>query len=294
MSALLRNVALVSDSPSVGFNDVTTVAAALQKQATRDFAPVWQVNATVTAFAKLEAVPVDYWPVILRDDIDEPGAAGYHTDDNGQPFSLVQIDDNWPLTASHEVLEMLADPFGSRTVAGSPPPQAPANIRALKRVVYLVEVCDPCEDNQFAYGVNGVTLSDFITPHYYDPTTHNGVRYSFQGAVTRPHTVLEGGYVSFGDPKTNEWYQIVVVNGQAKLRSLGKLNRNGRSLREVIDARVREIRKEDRYRTRMALAARAAAGAPPPAGAAAHTAISDAADLGITRADSLRQYIKKL
>ncbi len=206
----------------MSFSDVSAVAAALQKQATRDFGPVWQVSATVSAFAALESVPVDYWPVIIRDNIDQPGAAGYHTDDNGQPFSLVQADDQWQLTASHETLEMLADPFGNRTIAGSPPPQAPRPISTLRRVIYLVEVCDPCEDAQFAYGVNGQQLSDFITPHYYDPNGATGTLYSFRGNVKGPHTVLESGYVSFGNPVTNEWYQILVTNGQAQVRDLGK------------------------------------------------------------------------
>ncbi len=258
MGTLPHQVALVSDTPTVGFSDLSAVAAALQKQATRDFGPLWQVSASVSAFAALESVPVDYWPVIIRDDIDQPGAAGYHTDDNGQPFSLVQADDQWQLTASHETLEMLADPFGNRTIAGSPPPQAPQTISVLQRVVYLVEVCDPCEDPQYAYGVNGQQLSDFITPHYYDPGGATGTLYSFRGNVQGPHTVLESGYVSFGDPVTNQWYQISIANGQAQVRDLGKLSRNGRSLRETIDDLVRNVRKDDHYRTRKPLAARAA------------------------------------
>ncbi|HUI79633.1 MAG TPA: hypothetical protein VLY24_17025 [Bryobacteraceae bacterium] len=283
MSALTHQVALVSDSQSVSFSDVSTVAAALQKQATRDFAPLWQVNATVAAFATLEDVPVDYWPVILRDDISQPGAAGYHTDDNGQPFALVQIDDSWPLTASHETLEMLADPFGNRTIAGAPPPQAPAPISKLKRVTYLVEVCDPCESSEFSYTVNGITVSDFITSHYYDPHTKAGARYSFQGSITAPHQVLDQGYVSFSNPANNHWYQIMVDNGKVTLNDLGTLQRNGRSLREVIDARVREMRKNKHYRTKAATMARAA-------GAAA----TGYEDLGKSRADALRQVIKKL
>lgn len=244
MSTLPHLVALVSDTPAVSFRDVSAVAAALQKQATRDFGPVWQVSATVSAFDALESVPVDYWPVIVRADIDQPGAAGYHTDDNGQPFSLVEADDQWQLTASHETLEMLADPFGNRTIAGSPPPQAPQPLAALGRVTYLVEVCDPCEDAQFAYGVNGQQLSDFITPHYYDPNGATGTLYSFRGNVKAPHTVIESGYVSFGNPVTNQWYQILIENGQTKVQDLGKLNRNGRSLRETIDGLVRNLRKQ--------------------------------------------------
>lgn len=282
MSTLPHQVALVSDTPTVNFSDVSAVAAALQKQATRDFGPIWQVNASVSAFDALESVPVDYWPVIIRDDIDQPGAAGYHTDGNGQPFSLVQADDQWQLTASHETLEMLADPFGNRTIAGSPPPQAPRPISTLQRVLYLVEVCDPCEDAQFAYGVNGQQLSDFITPHYYDPNGASGTLYSFRGNVKGPHTVLESGYVSFGNPVTNEWYQIVVTNSQAQVRDLGKLNRNGRSLRETIDDLVRNIRKNDHYRTRKPLAARAA------------RVGGTIAESSGARAKSLRDFIGKL
>jgi hypothetical protein len=282
MSTLPHQVALVSDTTNVSFSDVSAVAAALQKQATRDFGPIWQVSATVSAFDALESVPVDYWPVIIRDDIDQPGAAGYHTDDNGQPFSLVQADDQWQLTASHETLEMLADPFGNRTIAGSPPPQAPRPISALRRVTYLVEVCDPCEDAQFAYGVNGQQLSDFITPHYYDPNGGTGTLYSFRGNVKGPHTVLEAGYVSFGNPVTNEWYQIIVQNGQAQVRDLGKLSRNGRSLRETIDDLVRNVRKNDHYRIKKPLAARAAR---------VGGAIAESSG---ARAKSLREYIGKL
>src|SRR5580658_4344707 len=254
MSTLPHHVALVSDSTTVTYSEVSSVAAALQKQATRDFSPLWKVDATVSAFASLEAVPVDYWPVIIRDDIDQPGAAGYHTDDQGQPFSLVEADDQWQLTASHETLEMLADPFGNRTVAGSPPPQAPKPLSALSRVVYLVEVCDPCEDAQFAYGVNGQQLSDFITPHYYDPNGATGTQYSFRGNIKGPHTVLENGYVSFGNPITSEWYQLIISNGRAQVRDLGKLSRNGRSLRETIDDLVRSARKTEHYRSKKPLA----------------------------------------
>ena len=282
MSTLPHQVALVSDTPTVSFSDISSVAAALQKQATRDFVPLWQVNATVSAFDALESVPVDYWPVIIRDDIDQPGAAGFHTDDNGQPFSLVQADDQWQLTASHETLEMLADPFGNRTIAGSPPPQAPRPISVLRRVVYLVEICDPCEDAQFAYGVNGQQLSDFITPHYYDPNGSSGSLYSFRGNIKSPHTVLDSGYVSFGNPVTNEWFQIIVTNGQVQVRDLGKLNRNGRSLRETIDDLVRNVRKNDHYRTKKPLAAKAAR---------VGGAIAESSG---ARAKSLRDFIGKL
>jgi hypothetical protein len=284
MSILTAHVALVSDTPSVTLSQVTTVAAALQKQVSRDFGPIWSVNATVNAFDALESVPVDYWPVILRDDIQEPGAAGFHTDDHGQPFSLVQVDNTWPLTASHETLEMLADPFGNRTIAGAPPSQAPAPISGFNRVVYLVEVADPCESDQFSYKVNGVQVSDFLTQHYYDPNGATGVRYSFRNHIREPHTVLEGGYVSFGNPVDNHWYQIIVQNGKVGTRDLGVISsKSGMSLREAVDRKVREIRKDENYRTK-----------PRVPMARAASASGSLADTSEARAKSLREFVKGL
>jgi hypothetical protein len=282
MSALTANVALVSDTPFVDSSQVSVAAAALNKQVTRDFGPLWDVDATVSGFDKLEDVPVDYWPVIIRDDINQPGAAGFHTDDYGQPFALIQADESWTLTSSHEVLEMLADPFGNRTVAGSPPPDSPDPVAAFDRVLYLVEVCDPCESDQFAYTSNGVTVSDFITAHFYDPNDSSGAQYSFGGNIEAPHTILEGGYVSFGNPIDNNWYQIFVVNGEMQVRDLGIIrSESGRSLREQVDLAVRKVRQKERYRIKPAVS-KAVAVAPP------------LGKITTARAKSLRSYVQKL
>src|SRR5260370_33232139 len=108
---LIRQVALVSEAASVPFSNLGQVSAALQKQAARALAPIWEVQATVDAFAALEDVPVGYWQIIIRDDIHQR-AAGIHEDKSGQPFALVRSGDAWSITASHENLEMLVDPFG--------------------------------------------------------------------------------------------------------------------------------------------------------------------------------------
>src|SRR5262245_40994185 len=135
MSVLLRQVALVSEIRQVSPSELTRVAAALQEQATRDFGPLWGVRATVNAFARLDDVPLSAWPVLVEADIHEQGAAGVHLDQDGQPFALVQYDPAWSLTASHEVLEMLADPFGNRLQEGRSPRGGRQQVRI------LVEVC---------------------------------------------------------------------------------------------------------------------------------------------------------
>ena len=70
MSSLLRHVALVPDDnigSRLSSSDITRVAAALQKQMARDFGPLWDVRATVDAFASLDDVPLGYWPILVGD-----------------------------------------------------------------------------------------------------------------------------------------------------------------------------------------------------------------------------------
>jgi hypothetical protein len=226
---MLIQLGLVSEAPEINFSDLTQASAAVQKQISRDFTPIWNVDATLDAFAALEDVPVGYWPIIVRNDIGQPGAAGIHLDKDGQPFALVQVTNRWQLTVSHEVLEMLADPFGSRLVAGKSihPDQG--------RVEYLVEVCDPSEDIQFGYSVNGITVSDFYTPSFFDPVTSAGTRYSFTAAIPSPRTVLENGYLSWHDPVTDHWWQQTFFDGTKTFRDLGVIPKGAESLREQID-----------------------------------------------------------
>jgi len=203
---LPAHVALTANGANVSASQLTKVAAALSKQVARDFAPVWSVSATIDSFVSLDDVPLDYWPIIVQANVE--GAAGYHEDENGQPFAVVEYASDWSLTASHECLEMLADPYGRRLRAGNVPDQAIATGIKPGRVQFLVEVCDPCEDGKYSYQVNGVTVSDFYTPQYFDPVQAPGVRYSFTGATDAPRKVLPGGYLSWRDPISKHWLQL--------------------------------------------------------------------------------------
>ncbi len=229
---MISNLGLVSDSATISTSELTRVAAALQKQVTRDFTPFWQVNATVSAFAKLEDLPVGYWPIIVQDDIHQEGAAGIHLDDHGQPYALVTSGSDWSLTASHETLEMLADPSGNRLIAGQSPKKAQG------RVEFLTEVCDPSEAADFAYTVNGVLVSDFYTPHYFDPSKTTGARYSFSGAISAPRQILRGGYLSWHVPTTDHWWQAQFFGPKITYHNLGVFGRLDGSLRSMIDRRT--------------------------------------------------------
>ena len=167
--------------------------------------------------------------MIIKDDINEQGAAGVHLDDNNQPYALVQAENFWQLSTSHETLEMLADPSGNRLMTGISPKKGEG------RVLFLVEVCDPSEDAAFAYRVNGIILSDFFTPHYFDPTVTSGTRYSFTGAITKPRQVLRGGYLSWFNPVTKHWLQEDYFGSKPRIRDLGPL-KIGATIRGTFDA----------------------------------------------------------
>lgn len=62
---------------------------------------------------------------------------------------------------------------------------------------YVVEACDPCEADKYAYAIQGIEVSDFLTPHFYDPVETPGTRYSFTGAIKAPRQILAGGYISW-------------------------------------------------------------------------------------------------
>jgi len=216
-------------------SELAKVSAACQKQVMRDLAPIWNISATVDAFPDLDDLPIGTWPVIVMDTIPY-AAAGIHLDEDGQPFSLVTMSSDWSLTASHEILEMLVDPSGNRMLPGFSPRQGQA------RVQFLVEVCDPSEAWQFGYTVNGVQVSDFYTPEYFAPVHVDGTRYSFTGAIKAPRTVLEGGYLSWMDPTTDEWYQWTrfTADGKDTFINLGKLKVADGSIRSQIDLKMQD------------------------------------------------------
>jgi hypothetical protein len=225
------HVALVAETTSVSVGDLTRVAAALQKQVTRDFTPLWHVEATVNAFTSLDDMPADYWPIIVKDQIVVQGPTGVHDDWNGQPFALIRYSDSWSLAASHETLEMLADPTSNRLVAGQSPELDQG------RVQFLVELCDPCQDAQFAYTVNGILVSDFITPNYEDPLASTAVRYSYTGAIKAPRQVLKGGYLSWQDAD-GQWWQRTYFSDQPQLRRLDAVGTRTGSLRSWVDSQT--------------------------------------------------------
>ena len=169
----------------------------------------------------------------LIDDFERDRLSGLHLNAfTRQPFALVEVSDAWSVTLSHEILELIADPFGNRLVAAAHP------LDAQQRVKYLLEVCDPCQ--AVWYAVNGVPVSDFYTPRYFDPVGVDRDRYSFTGELELPLQILEGGYLSWIDPEDSGLYQLGAGESEAVLvAGLLQLARSTVPLRTVVDANSR-------------------------------------------------------
>ncbi|HTS24287.1 MAG TPA: hypothetical protein VMH81_00315 [Bryobacteraceae bacterium] len=222
-------------------------AAALAIQVTRDLGPVWNVQATVRALPSATHIPVGVWPVFLVASL-PPGEGGFHLDKKNQPFAevIATPDSNdWTIDASHEILEMLVDPMGNRLqtslaikISGNGVKDTTGDFE------YLVEACDPCEANDFAYEIQGIAVSDFITPRFYDPVATSGTRYSFGGNIKAPRQILPGGYISFVDPETDHMEQILLLGPKPQFKDLGPAT--GSSLRAFVDGQTYQPVLENR------------------------------------------------
>jgi len=188
-------VSIVNQCSVLHDADVKPVVAALQTQVTRDFAPIWGIDAEVIFVPKAAKPDPSTWWLILLDDSDTQGALGYHDlTPAGLPmakvFAKTDIDYNmkWSVTASHELLEMLADPdinltaFVQTTDTGG--------------YMFAFEMCDAVEDDQYGYDINGVLVSDFILPSYFQQSIP-AKKWDFMGHLPGGvPNMLSGGYLS--------------------------------------------------------------------------------------------------
>ena len=180
---------------------------ALQIQVSRDYAHIWGTDATLVQIPKGDSAPAGSWQMVLLDSSDQAGALGYHdlTADGmpiAKPFIKTDIENGaiWSVTVSHELLEMLTDPWIFATVFFQTTNTAGK--------IYPLEVCDAPEADVYAYDINGVKVSDFVYPAWFGiPGTKSKLCHS--GRITKPFQLLPGGYISeFDISKGTGWKQV--------------------------------------------------------------------------------------
>jgi hypothetical protein len=200
----LVNQSTILTDPQV----IDALLEALNQQVANDFAPVWGLEGAQLYLPGTHPLTTPTWQLVLLDDSDQADALGYHeltaaAQPLGKVFVKTTMADklNWTVTASHELLEMLIDP-NINLVATY---QDPANSTAPPRF-YSCEVCDACEDDQYSYQINGVSVSDFVTPAWFNQSAESGP-FDFKGHITAPFQLLSGGYIGEFIPGSG-WTQV--------------------------------------------------------------------------------------
>lgn len=195
-------IAVLNQSTLVTDDDVATMTRAIAGQVRFDAAPLWDRSpAAVIYYPQAGAVPPDAHVVTVVDTIkDQPqGVLGFHTEDKGgRLWGVVaakpELDakaqvmtGDWSVSSvlSHEVLELFIDPNCNLWASDG------------DGKVYSFEVCDPVEAP--TYTVDGVSVSNFVTPAWFDPLSKQKSRTRFDklGLLKKSFSILKGGYVVF-------------------------------------------------------------------------------------------------
>jgi hypothetical protein len=196
------HVALVDHSTLIDGADLDGLAAALTTQARHLNQAGYPIAATVTHYRRNP--PANAWQLVILDDSDQADALGYHeTTPTGQPLGKVfarTVQDaglSWTVTASHELVEMLVDPWAVLGV----------DLGNGDWVAW--EAADPVEADAYGYLIGDVLVSDFITPAWFTPGAPGP--YDWTHSCPAPLTLLPGGYVAV--QRNGQWSQVVAREG---------------------------------------------------------------------------------
>jgi hypothetical protein len=158
---------------------------AIQYQVHSHLAPNWGgLDATVLACDPRVPMQPGTWVVYLR-----PPQRGHdeqqgyhHLWKHGIPVGEVYTRRGWEtsVTLSHEVLEMITNPHVDRYMEDG-------------FTHYQLEVADPVQADRFGYDIDGVLVSDFVLPAWFDGIDDHAQPYDYAGHVSHPRQVLDRG-----------------------------------------------------------------------------------------------------
>lgn len=215
-------ISVINESTVVTDAEVIPVVAALQKQIKNDFRPVWGVDADLTVIPQGSQPANGSWWLVILDDSDQAGALGYHDlTSDGLPLGKIfaasdlKAGTSWTITASHELLEMLADPNINLTVFVQD-----SNTRGS---LYAYEVCDACEDDSFGYEIDNTKVSDFVYPAWFESFRETGsTQFDRMNQIQNPLQLLKGGYIGvFNVSAGSGWQQQTAEKRPSNLKHRG-------------------------------------------------------------------------
>lgn len=209
----MSSIAVVNQSTLVSDADVRLMVKAVAFQLAHHVAPAWErTKPQVVISPTPQAAPLGASVIGIFDDADQPGVLGWHTEDpGGRSFGRVfarPVLDNGGDTLtkalsvasvlSHEAIEWFIDPhvqLWADDANGSL--YAVEACDPVEAATYVIEVRKPGPQPRVGHGITKVTVSDFVTPAYFDPLADPAGPFSYLRAVTKPFALAAGGYVVF-------------------------------------------------------------------------------------------------
>jgi hypothetical protein len=199
------HIDIINASTILTDTEIAAAIPALQKQITQHFYPAWGVNAHLYFVPKGHTPAKGHWWMAIMDNSDVSGALGYHDlTSEGLPIGKVFAGTDkanglsWTVTLSHELVEMLADP------------DVNLSAQVDDTTFYSYETADPVEADELGYLIDGILVSDFVTPEWFENIAHPiGTKFDHLGHVTTPLQLMPGGYMSVLHIRASQgWTQI--------------------------------------------------------------------------------------
>lgn len=181
--------------------DLEIGVIALQRQINNHFLPAWSIGAQLNIANTSSGNATIF---VMNDS--KAGISGYHDITSSEvPVGFIFAEtaenagDSWTYAASHELLEMLVDPYANLAAEGQFK-GAPA--------FFAYEVCDPVEADG-GYKIAGVQVANFVFPSWFINTTSD--QYDYLNLLDAPFTIGTNG--TFSMFKNIGQWQYVTNNG---------------------------------------------------------------------------------
>lgn len=210
----MPQITVINESTAIQDPDVQKMLPAFGSQWNGDLNTVWGVGQAQFNFVSKGTAPATgSWWLVFLDDSNQANALAYHDLTNeGLPISKVFVKTiladkaSVSVGATHEICEMAVDPWLNSAYQDA------------QGIFWAGEVCDPVEDDQYGYEINGILVTDFVTPSWFghkdakppmDLKTHANSQFE----------VLTGGYAQKYDPQKG-WQQVTGAKAMGFKRAM--------------------------------------------------------------------------
>jgi hypothetical protein len=208
----MLQIAVINKSTTISDADVRKMIPAFSSQWNKDLCSVWSVeDAMFTFTAKNKASARGSWWVVFLDDSDQAQALAYHDLTNeGLPIAKVFMKriladkSSVSIGATHEICEMAVDPWLNSAYQDQ------------HGTFWAGEVCDPVEGEEYGYQIDGILVTDFVTPNWFGHA-HSKGPIDFRRKAHAAFEVLPDGFAQKYDPNKG-WHQVTGAKAKKTVR----------------------------------------------------------------------------